>query len=97
MLTREKAREIVYKAIDQLNMMLPVNEKIDKTEGFALSGSASQLNSLGLLNFSLTIEQLFKKELNYQVILMDEKMMLAEKNPFENIGALLDYIMANNK
>ena len=55
-------------------------------------GNDSRLDSLGLVNLLVTIEQNIEDEFDVSITIADEKAMSQKRSPFRTIGTLADYI-----
>ena len=92
MISQEKITQVVFKAIDDLNHLLPRDRRLEKSTATALSGSIGGLDSLGLINLIVATEKKIQEELNVAISLADGKAMTLSYNPFETIGTLTSYI-----
>ncbi|MGP0091074.1 MAG: hypothetical protein ACLPKB_14110 [Xanthobacteraceae bacterium] len=89
---RNDILEAVYAGIDQLNRQSPDAKPIRKTPDAPLYGSDSDLDSLGLINLVVAVEQSVEQRLNVPITLVDDKALSQEVSPFSSIAALVDYI-----
>ena len=62
MKTKEKAAKIVFKALDELNEQLSGKNKIKKSLDTVLFGQKGCLDSLGLVNLIVAVEQEIEEE-----------------------------------
>ena len=86
-----KILDVIYKSIDKINEMnekYTLSKKIDEP----LIGPSSNLDSLGLVNLIVNIEQNIEDEFSVSVTLADEKALSQERSPFRTIDSLADYI-----
>jgi acyl carrier protein len=90
--TEEEVLRIVYRAIDELNPQLPPERRLEKSPETAVFGRAGRLDSLGLVNLIVAIEQAVEDELAVSVALADEKAMSQRSSPFRTIGVLAAYV-----
>lgn len=99
MITTEKINETIYNALDEINQLLPGEKKIQKTEGEILYGSGSRLDSLGMVNLIVAVEQRIQVELGQNIDLTDEKALSQNNSPFLTVKTLSDYIasLLNNE
>ena len=88
---KEKIQQSIYNSIDSLNAQLPNEGHIEKSNNTALFGSGSKLDSLGLINLIVTVEQNIEDEFDVTITLADEKAMSQKHSPFRTIGSLIDY------
>ena len=89
---KEKILQLIYEAIDVLNTQLPKEEYIEKHDGTALFGSGSKLDSLGLINLIVAVEQNIEDEFDITITLADERAMSQKHSPFRTVRSLVDYI-----
>jgi D-alanine--poly(phosphoribitol) ligase subunit 2 len=89
---KEKIQQKVYNSIDTLNLELDGDERIEKSLTTALFGSGSKLDSLGLINLIVAIEQDIEDEFETSITIADERALSQEQSPFRSIGSLIDYL-----
>jgi acyl carrier protein len=82
----------VYEAIDQINRENPDRRPLDKGPDTPLYGSASDLDSLGLINLVVSVEQNVEKKSAIPVSLVDDRALSQEQSPFLTVQTLVDYI-----
>lgn len=85
------AATLVQEAIVQLNTTLPEEGRISTEDGASLAGSNGALDSLGLIDLIVLIEDLAqrKNELAISLVGADDVAMLAH---FSNIRSLTQYV-----
>jgi acyl carrier protein len=88
----EKILEAIYAAFDEINMMLPASERIQKSKDIVLIGPSTALDSLQLMNLIVGIEQQIEMNLDSSIMLTDEKAMNHSPNPFTSVSTLVEYI-----
>ena len=84
--------EAVYAGIDQLNRQNPDAKPVQKTLETPLYGSDSDLDSLGLINLVVAVEQNVEQRLHVPITLVDDRALSQEVSPFSNVAALVGYI-----
>ena len=89
---RNKVLEVIYRAIDSVNSQQEKNQKLNKDPNAVLFGKNGKLDSLGLINLIVAIEQNIEDEFETSITLADEKAMSQEHSPFRNVGSMVDYI-----
>ena len=89
---RKKIISIVFQAIDTINKQNEQDELIEKSETIELYGSKSKLDSLGLVNLIVTVEQNIEDEFDVNITIADERAMSQIHSPFRTIGSLADHI-----
>ena len=89
---KEKIVQSIFNSVDSLNAQLPTEEHISKSNDTTLFGSDSKIDSLGLINLIVAIEQDIEDEFDIPITLADERAMSQETSPFRTVGSLADYI-----
>ena len=92
MANKEKITEIIFSVIDDINLELPDNMKLNKDLGTVLFGEGSAIDSLALVNFVVVSEQRILEELDQSISLTDERAMSQKNSPFRTVETLVDYI-----
>ena len=97
---RNQILEIIYQAIDEINTERDVADQLTKTETTVILGSDGKLDSLGLVNLIVSLEEAINDTLDIEITLADERAMSRESSPFKTVASLADYIqvlVAENK
>ena len=89
---KEKIQQSIFNSIDSLNAQLPNEGHIEKSNNTALFGSGSKLDSLGLINLIVAVEQNIEDEFDITITLADERAMSQKHSPFRTVRSLVDYI-----
>lgn len=84
--------EIIYKAIDETNLLAPPAQHLEKSVDTVIFGDMGKLNSLGLVTFIVATEQKIEEETGISVTLADEKAMSQRNSPFRTVATLAAYI-----
>ena len=84
--------KIIFEAIDELNLDLEDNEKIQKSEETQLFGSGDSLDSLQLVSLLTIVEQKLEEETGDYISIADENAMSLDESPFKTVGTLKNYI-----
>lgn len=90
--TKSNIRDEIYDAIDQLNKQNPDRAQIEKSLETALFGKGSKLDSLGLINLLVAVEQNIESRMNVVITLADDRALSQEVSPFSTVHTLVDYI-----
>ena len=90
--TKEKIYKVIYRAVDEINTLSDDDYELNKTRETILLGQGGDLDSLGLINLIVAVEQNIEDEYDTAVTLADEKAMSQKQSPFRTIGSLADYI-----
>ena len=89
---KQQIFECLYAAIDEINDDRNGKPPLEKSPQTAIHGSASTLDSLGLVNFVVAVEENVEREFGAQVVLSDDRSLSQEPSPFRSVQALADYI-----
>ena len=93
---------LIFRAIDQVNELLPEERCLEKTTETVLSNKSEQssLDSLGMVNFIVALEQLINEEMGVTVSFADDLVISEEQNPFQTVSILadnIDKLLMNNQ
>mgnify|MGYP001551105549 CR=1 FL=1 len=92
MLEKNKIREIILNCINELNSGLDSSSRIIITDNPVIFGSHSPLDSLGLVNLIVAIEESLEDEHDISIVLANEKAMSQRNSPFKDVDTLSEYI-----
>ena len=87
-----KIEQTIYLAINEVNQTLEKEQQLTKTIETELFGNNGKLDSLGLVNFIVTLEQYIASELDKNVLLASEKSLSTDNSPFRTVKTLVAYI-----
>ena len=88
----EKILNLIYVTLDEYNEQLSDELQLEKSSDTKLFGRGSKLDSLGLVNLIVAVEQNIEDEFDVIITLADERAMSQEHSPFRTVGSLVDYI-----
>lgn len=88
---REAILTCIYAALDEINEDRE-DLRLDKSLDTPIHGSASDLDSLGLINFIIGVEERLERDLGTTVMLSDDRALSQDSNPFESVASLTEYI-----
>ena len=83
---------LVFKAIDEINQQLPKEDHLHKSLDTVFFGTNGNLDSLGLINLIVAVEQNIEDEFDITITLADEKAMSQKHSPFRTVESLVNYI-----
>ena len=92
MITRYQIQGIVLKTVDELNADRPPAQHISHDDAAVLFGRNGTLDSLGLVNLIVAIEQRIGDEFNTYITIADAKAMSQSRSPVSTVKSLVDYI-----
>ena len=84
---------IIYKTIDETNEFLAPEKQLEKSPDIILFGQSGHLDSMGLVNFIITLEEMLKEEFSINIVLADERAMSQKNSPFRTVSSFADYIL----
>jgi len=88
---RTEIREIVFRAIDQVNAQL--NLDVPKDDSAPLVGVGSYMDSLGFINFLAAVEESLQDRFGVQLSLSEEPPHEGRRHRFSSVDALVAYIL----
>jgi acyl carrier protein len=92
---REQALRIVYETIDVVNQQLPAPRRLRKGPDTVIIGVAGSLDSLGIVNFIVTLEEKAGELLGTPIQLLDDTMLVETDSPFRTVATLTSYLETN--
>lgn len=89
--------QLVYLSVDEINLEL--DAKLEKKESENIFSANSKLDSMGLVNFIMDVEERIQDHFKLELTLADDKAMSQIRSPFRTIASLVEYIevLINNK
>jgi acyl carrier protein len=88
---QNKIYNLVIEVIEELNDQLDKEKKIIPEANTVLIGKSGGLDSLGVVNFMVMLEQKIENELNVQLNLPYE-LVIGKNSPLHTIKSTSDYI-----
>ena len=89
----ENVFEIVGACIDGLASQLPEDQRIEVSRDTVLVGEGGRLDSLGLVNLLVSIEEKLSEVLGLSLDLVDIVMADEIEGPMRTVGSLVDYVV----
>jgi len=92
---RAKVVQLIVDAIHELNSTGIISLRVpsvDVSEDSNLIGQDGLLDSLGLVNLILLVEERVANEFGVSITLADEKAMSQRNSPFRSVQSLAEYI-----
>jgi D-alanine--poly(phosphoribitol) ligase subunit 2 len=91
MIDGEKVIQAIFDAMDEINEQRPESRQLEKSADTVLFGESGLLDSLGLVNLIVAVEQRLEDDFGVSVALADEKAMSRRSSPFRTVKTLADY------
>lgn len=82
---------LIYESIDEINEQNEIS--ISKEPSARLFGKESDLDSLGLVNLIVSIEESVNESFDTSISIADEKAMSQKHSPFRTVDTLAEYIV----
>ena len=92
MTEHDKIARMLFSVIDELNQLRPAAEHLEKNLGSPLAGDNGALDSAGLINLIVLVEQKTAADLGAPILLTDDRTMSRVKDVFGTLGSLAEYI-----
>ncbi|MDY0222944.1 MAG: hypothetical protein RBR67_17575 [Desulfobacterium sp.] len=83
--------EMVVDCLERLNQSLIVEERVSTMPDDVLFGEGSFLDSMGLLNLLIDVEE-HLEEHDIFITILDDHALSQKHSPFKSIATLTDYI-----
>ena len=93
MVNEENILNAIFSAIDTVNDDLSKKRKISKSIDENLYGKNGCLDSLGLVNLIVALEEEIEDEFDIALVLTDEKALSQKNSPFQSIRSLSNFIL----
>ncbi|MGH8068516.1 MAG: hypothetical protein ACRERE_25430 [Candidatus Entotheonellia bacterium] len=91
-ISKDDILDLVYRVIDTTNRHLPPGKAIVKSPDAILFGESGNLDSLGLVNLIVNLEDEVHTSLGVPILLADERAMSQKKSPFRTVASLTEYL-----
>ena len=89
----ESVFEIIKNAILNFNQSTDQSYNLKFDEKAVLFGKGSVLDSIGLVNFVVAVEEEIENTTGQTIVLGEDMSLTSENSPFSSIKALADYIL----
>jgi acyl carrier protein len=94
MIARSDAYEIVLASLQEVFVQTGLTPPDEVTEDTVLVGDAAVLDSLGVVQLIVEVEQRVEQNHSISVTLANDKAMSARNSPFRTVGVLTDHVIA---
>jgi hypothetical protein len=89
---QDQAFQLVCEAIDVVNRQLPPSRRLHKDPQTVIVGGGGSLDSLGLINFVITLEEKASDAIGSPIQLLDESAIIDEQGPFRTVASLASFL-----
>ena len=90
---RDEVLKVMFAVIDEVNETLPPDQQLEKSVETDLFGKQGKLDSIGLVNLIVSLEQGIADEFGQAVTLADERAFSEKSSPFRTVDSLTTYVM----
>lgn len=80
MTKKDRVLQSILKAMNELNQQLPKEQRLEKSEKTVLFGRAGKLDSLGLVNLFVMIEQNLQEEFGVFIDIISNDMEILQSD-----------------
>ena len=92
MTRNQQVIDAINSAVDDLNEVLDPEERLAKSADVALIGQDARIDSLGLVNLIVLVEEKIQQQFDVGITLVDERAMSQSKSPFRTLGTLAEFV-----
>ncbi len=82
----------IMKALEELNLQLPPERQVPVSSDTALFGHGGWLDSLGLVNLIVIVEEQIFEKFGVEITLSDDRAISQHDGPFQNVQTLTAYV-----
>ncbi len=90
--TKVKVREMVVGVLEAMNAEFPENQAIGLSDATVLVGPAGSLDSLGLVDLVMRLQEVILEEYGVPVAIAGDAVLHSSGSPFRTIEALTEYL-----
>ncbi|MHB8521320.1 MAG: hypothetical protein ACYDH9_11270 [Limisphaerales bacterium] len=84
--------EVIYRTVDEANEQQDANRKIAKSIDTVLLGDSGVLDSVGLINFIILLEQHIEQSLGPRISLTTDSQLYGMDSPLRTVQLLAQYL-----
>lgn len=89
----ESITQQILGALEELNLQLPPEAQLDVSVSAPLLQPEGQLDSLGVVNLILLLEERVERALSVRVSLTDERTLAHSERVFRDVPSLADHLL----
>jgi len=93
-MNQEQVIQWIYAVIDELNEQLDQKQRLSKTPDTVIIGQGGKLDSLGVINFIVGLEQKVQEQTGMEMTLADRMLDTMQDNPLRTVDSLAAHIAA---
>jgi acyl carrier protein len=88
----DEVMKVVLESVAELNLQLDASQQLELTPDTQLFGRGSRLDSLGLVNLIVLVEEKAADTFGKSVTIADERAMSQKSSPFRTVRTLSEYL-----
>lgn len=88
----EKIQSVIFDSMKMLNEQFPAEKQLEMKSDTILFGKGASLDSLGLVNLIVLVEENVLDKFGRSITLADERAMSQKSSPFRTVQTLSEYI-----
>lgn len=88
----EAILEVIYRSIDEVNEQQPPDKRVGKSLDTVLLGEGSPLESLGVVNLIVALEQNLELRLGVSASLTDDERLYRSDSPLGTVRSLAGHL-----
>ena len=88
----ERIERAVFRAIDEINQARAREQRLEKSSDTVLMGESGRLDSLGLVNLVVAVEEQVAEEFGVTINIADTRARSQVANPYQTVSSLVEYI-----
>jgi acyl carrier protein len=85
---------IIYLSIDEINELQPQNKRVPKSMESVLLGQESALDSLGFINFVVTLEQKIQEKFGIEISLTEDEEFTRVNSSYRTVDSLARFLQS---
>lgn len=87
------ALDLIFEVIDEVNGQLPPDSRLEKTPETVVVGEGGVLDSLGVTNFLITLEEKVSAASGQSVALLRDDFLSGEDDTLRTVATINEYIL----
>ena len=91
-INKEIATNLIFEGIKDYNTQVNKKNQLPISIELELFSENGVLDSLGLVNLIMSIEEKFEDYLDTSIVIADEKAMSQKNSPFQSVQSIADYL-----
>ena len=88
-----KIENLIYETIDEINLQTPSNQRLEKSPATIIVGEGSSLDSLGIVNFFVSLEEKVTSSTGQSISLLRDDVFVNQDSPLKTVAQIEHYIL----